>query len=473
MLWYVLAALGIVALMIIVAVVVVGRAGRGRLARGRVSRLLRMGRLSARLSTSWFGARVRRLFAGRERRARLDEAQRKANAQLVASTMGEMKGALMKLGQMVSFVTDEVPAEYRAALAQLQSSAPPMPFPLIRDVAERELGRPLERAFARFDEKPLASASIGQVHRAQLPSGEEVAVKVQYPGVAEAIGADLANVGVLYSVVGMMYPALDPKPVVEELRSRITEELDYAREAKNQKLFAARFEGNPHVRIPRVFDEHSTARVLTTEFVAGRRFADVLADPAEVRNRYGEIIYRFVFHSILRNGVFNGDPHPGNYLFDAEGKTVTFLDFGCVKFFPDDMMANWKRLVCCHLDGHRDDFRGQLVKLGFIKDDNKLTTELLYEYFRYFYEPFAEDRHFVFSSEYNSKSIKMVFAPDGKFAGCTKQLNMPPDFVFVNRIQWGVYSILAQLGAGENWHRIHREYLYGDPPATELGRAVA
>src|SRR5262245_14386671 len=171
---------------LVVALVVVGVAlaaflllGHSRgIARGRFGRMARLGRLSARLSASWMGARVRRLFAGKARRARLDQESREAAATAVTRTMGEMKGAVMKLGQMMSFVTDSVPAEYRAALQSLQASAPPMDFALLRDVAERELGKPLERAFARFDETPLASASIGQVHRAQLPDGTEVVVKI-------------------------------------------------------------------------------------------------------------------------------------------------------------------------------------------------------------------------------------------------------------------------------------------------------
>jgi len=468
MIQYLLAAFGVFALGIAIAVLVVGRSGR--LTSGRASRLARLGRLFTRLSASWLGARVRRRFAGQVRRARIDEAQRKASARLVASTMGEMKGALMKLGQMMSFVSDGVPEEYRAALAALQSSAPAMDFALLRDVAERELGRPLERAFARFDEQPLAAASIGQVHRARLPSGEDVAVKIQYPGVAEAIRGDLANVGLLYSIMGRMYPALDPAPVVDELRTRITEELDYAREARNQQAFAVRYADVPHVRIPRVFESHSTARVLTSEFVAGRRFSEILEAPAALRSHYGEVIYRFVFESIITNGVFNGDPHPGNYLFEDDGR-VTFLDFGCVKYFPDEMMANWKRLIMSHLEGDQPGFRRLLIALGFITEKSALQAGLLYDYFRYFYEPFHADREFTFTREYNAQSLKMVFSPDGEFAGLTKQINMPRDFVFVNRIQWGVYSILAQLGATGNWHRIHRELLYGDPPSTPLGIA--
>src|SRR5262245_60882663 len=330
---------------------------RRGLTRGRAGRLVRVGRLSARLSASWIGARLRRLFARGERRARIDEARRRADAELVARTMGEMKGALMKFGQMVSFISEDIPAEYRAALASLQAAAPPLDFPLVRDVLEHELGKPLERAFARFETEPLAAASIGQVHRARLPDGADVVVKVQYPGVADAIAADLANVGVLYRFVALMYPALDPAPVVAELRARVTEELDYTREAENQQRFADRFAGHAWIHVPGVVREYSTARVLTSEHVNGRRFADAVAAPDELRQKWCDSIYHFVFSSILEAGMFNGDPHPGNYLFHDDGR-VTFLDFGCVKYFPPQMLADWKRLVLSHMSADPEAFRG-------------------------------------------------------------------------------------------------------------------
>ena len=455
------------ALLAAAAIFVLSRRG---LSAGRVGRLARLGSLGARLSASRVGATLRRLFASRDRRVRIDEARRHADAALVTQTMGEMKGALMKLGQMLSFIHDDIPVEYRAALASLQAAAPPMDFALLRDVAENELGKPLERAFARFEAAPLASASIGQVHRARLPDGREVVVKIQYPGVAEAIAADLANASVLYRFVGMMYPALDPKPVVEELRSRITEELDYAREAVNQAKFATRWAGHPFVRIPAVVGSHSTARVLTSELASGRRFIEALDAPQELRDRWGEVIYRFVFSSIIRAGMFNGDPHPGNYLFGDDG-AVTFLDFGCVKYFPDAMLRDWRALVRAHLGGEPATFRKQLVTLGFFPESSSLDADRLFKYFGFFYEPFSRDRTFTFTKEYTARSLRMVFAPDGEFTGMTKQMNMPPDFVFVNRIQWGVYSILSSLRASGNFHRIHREYLFGEAAATEMGRA--
>lgn len=461
---YILLALAVVTL------VAFALAGRGsKIARGRFGRIAKISRLSARLWTSSIGAWVRRRFTSRARRKAYDESRRRADAEAVTRTMGEMKGAFMKLGQMMSFVSDDVPPEYRAALQSLQAKAPPMDFALIRDVAERSLGKPLERAFSRFDEEPLAAASIGQVHRARLSTGEEVVVKIQYPGVGDAIRADLKNVGFLYRIVGMFYPALDTAAVVEELRSRLVEELDYEREAENQMVFHDLYKDHPYIRVPRVFKSHSSGLVLTSEYVEGRRFEDILGASEAERSRYGEILYRFVFGSIIKLGVFNGDPHPGNYLFDAEGRVV-FLDYGCIKYFPEPMMRTWTQLVCAHLDGKRDEFLRLLHELGFFGPKAELRADPVYEYFGYFYEPFRIERDFTFTRAYNAKSMEMMFKPKGDIAPLHKQMNMPHDFVLVNRIQWGVYSILAQLDATGNWHQIHREYLNNAEPKTELGR---
>lgn len=265
-------------------------------------------------------------------------------AERYAELLGHSKGALMKAGQMLSFVSSSpaVPAEfqaiYQAALTRLRDNAPPMEPELARSVLERELGQRTESAFAEFEWEPLAAAPIGQVHGARLHDGREVAVKIQYPGVADAINADLKNNELLATFLGLMF-GLSPRKISFDIRgagremsARITEELDYRLEASNQAGFADIYRGHPFIHIPEVIAELCTDRVLTQELVRGKSWGDALSCEQELRDQWAEAIWRFVYATNHRFRLFNADPHPGNYLFHDDG-SVSFLDFGCVKWF--------------------------------------------------------------------------------------------------------------------------------------------
>ncbi len=448
--------------------------GRGKsglnIETSRAARTAKAGALGSRLSWRYLWAKARALFAGEEKKKKILDETHLKSAEEVVRFMGNMKGAIMKVGQIVSFLSDDVPEQYRAVLKQLQTQSPPMSFDLARGVIEKELGAPLKKLFKDIDEKPLAAASIGQVHRARLPDGKDVVIKVQYPGVDQAIQADLSNLNWMYAMMGMLNPGLDPKPLVQELKERIGEELDYRLEARNQETFVALYGGHPFIRVPKIVPSHSASRVLTQEFVPGKNYDWLLKQPEAFRNQVSEVLYRFVFGSIARFRVFNGDPHPGNYLFHEDG-SVTFLDYGCIKYFPEGMLAGWKDLIRAHVEGDKEKFRRQITELKFIRPGSKGTTEQFYDYFGYFYEPFSKDRLFAFTPEYNAKSLGLVFDRNHpEYGALIKELNMPPDFALVNRIQWGVYSIFAQLRASGNWHRIWREYYYDEPPTTKLGK---
>jgi predicted unusual protein kinase regulating ubiquinone biosynthesis (AarF/ABC1/UbiB family) len=426
--------------------------------RSQLRRTMRVGLLSCKLSVRQLWARLRARLAPPERRQAILDESHLQSAEQVLAAMGQMKGAMMKLAQIASFISDDIPEQYRTALKQLQTSAPPMTFALARDVIEVDLGAPLDRLFADFEPEPIAAASIGQVHAARLPGGEEVVVKVQYPGVDEAIRADMANLPWLYGMLGFLNPGLDPKPLAEELRVRITEELDYRREAENQATFARLFDGHPRIRIPRVVHERSGGRVLTTARARGHDFEWLCTRPQAFRNEVAEVIFRFAFESIFRHRLFNGDPHPGNYLFHDDGG-VTFLDFGCVKYFDAAMVADWKRYVRAHLAGDRDTFLRQGAKLGFVRDGGTVPPEL-YDYMQYFYEPWHAAGPYTFTPEYNAQSLGMVFDRNHpRWGQLLRQLNMPADFAIVNRLQWGLTSILARLHATANWRAIIDEYL--------------
>ncbi|MFZ9017578.1 MAG: ABC1 kinase family protein, partial [Ilumatobacteraceae bacterium] len=303
-------------------------------------RSARVAKLGVKVAGGHAGTAARKVFASAERRGLLDEARRLKTAEAVAAELGHMKGALMKLGQMASYLDDGLPEPLRVALAQLRSSAPPMSRELASGVIRDELGAPPEEVFVDWDPDPIAAASIGQVHRAIIvdpESGEQrpVAVKVQYPGVDRAIESDLRNADYLGVILKQGFGGLDPEEMVTEIKERLVEELDYRLEARHQQQFAEFYRGHPYIHVPDVYPTFSTGRVLTTELVDGHTWDELLTWDQEQRDLAAETIFRFVFRSLYRMQAFNGDPHPGNYLFHGDGR-VTFFDFGLVKHFTDD-----------------------------------------------------------------------------------------------------------------------------------------
>ncbi len=328
-----------------------GRHGSGSAVsrRGRWARNSAIAGLGVTVGANYASTAARKLFADAERRIELDEARELKTAEAVAERLGEMKGALMKIGQMASFLDDGLPEPLRLALAELQSNAPPMSAELAAEVIRNELGGSPEELFVSWDRHPIAAASIGQVHRAIVrdpATGVEraVAVKVQYPGVDEAISSDLATANLLGLLLSQGFGGLDPGEMVEEVKQRLVEELDYRREARNQQEFADYFRGHPLIHIPDVLPQLSTGRVLTTELATGARFEEVLGWPQTERDAAAETIFRFVFRSLYRHHAFNGDPHPGNYLFRPGGQ-VTFLDFGLVRHFSAAEVATFEQLI--------------------------------------------------------------------------------------------------------------------------------
>jgi predicted unusual protein kinase regulating ubiquinone biosynthesis (AarF/ABC1/UbiB family) len=428
--------------------------------------------LVGRLGTSRLTGRIRTRLTPADRREEQAAAMELRTAEQVAESLGNMKGALMKLGQIASFLDEGLPEPYRVALAQLQSDAPPMAPELAAGVIEAELGRPPTAIFSEWEPLPLAAASIGQVHRAVTADGREVAVKVQYPGVAAAIEADLANTEMLARMLPMMFPALDAKVLATELRDRLTEELDYVHEAANQRQFCDIYRGHPFIHIPEVVDELSTGMVLTTELATGARFAEVEQWSAHERDLAGETLFRFVFRGINRLGVFNGDPHPGNYLFRPGGQ-VTFLDFGLVKEFAPEETAVFHRLVeTLVLQGDPEAYRRTLESIGLLRPDPSLSTEEVADYFSHFYDLVMVRGRRTVEHEYASETVRRVFNSKSPVA---KAVSLPSMFVIVQRINLGLYALLARLGATADWRGIAEELwpMVDGPPTTPLGEAEA
>lgn len=403
------------------------------------------------------------------RRAELDEGFAIRSAADAARELGQMKGAVMKLGQMVSFVSDALPPEAQAALAQLQSDAPPMAPSLAAEVVRTELGADPDEVFAEWEPLPVAAASIGQVHRARLADGRAVAVKVQYPGIESSIGADLADgerIGRLLSAVTLR--SVDVPALANELRDRMADELDYRIEAEHQHAFAVRFAGHPSVRVPDVVADLSGRRVLTTEWADGLTFAEFEAVASTAsRQRAAETIFRFAQSSIISARLFNGDPHPGNYRFAADG-SVTFLDFGLVKQLDDADHHSLMQVLDGVLGRDAIATTAAMVEAGFLAPDHGLAPDHVFDCVSAPYRAYFEDE-FTFTPTYTGDALRSLLDVRGPYADVLTALDMPPSFVLIDRVVWGVSALLGRLGATNRWSAIVLEYRAGDPPASPLG----
>ena len=439
-----------------------------RLVRWR--RTARVWRLTARNGIRFVVHRVLRLGTRGERREELDQQFALRTAEDVARELGDMKGALMKFGQLLSFIMEALPDDAQKALSTLQSDAKPMAPELAAKMVTEELGQPPERIFLDWQETPIAAASVGQVHRAVTRDGREVAVKVQYPGIADSIDTDLDNTEAFYRLgTAFVLKGLDAKGLVDELRNRMREELDYELEAANQTVFGTQFAGHPFVSIPAVDPATSTKRVLTSEWVDGLSWAEFesTAEPA-ARRRAGESIWRFAQYAVHRLGVFNGDPHPGNYRFSRDGD-VTFLDFGLVKRWTPD---EWQQLAPS-LDAivvHRDPelLVRVMEEIGFLRPGHGLAAQNVYDYVSTPYTPYLTDT-FTFTREFVRDAMTTIIDVKGPHAEVIEQLNMPPSFVILDRVVWGVSAILGKLEVTAPWRAMLLEYRDDGPPATALG----
>jgi predicted unusual protein kinase regulating ubiquinone biosynthesis (AarF/ABC1/UbiB family) len=402
------------------------------------------------------------------------------SAERYVEMLGRSRGVLMKAGQILSFVTlaptvrDEYRTLYQSALARLQDDAPPMAPELAASVVEAELGSPPHKVFASFDPLPIAAASIGQVHAARLPDGRRVAVKIQYPGVEEAIRADLANTELLatfFQLIRGLVPdvtRVDVRSLAREVSDRIGEEIDYRTEAANQAEFADAYRGHPFIRIPEVVPELSTRRVFVMELIDGLRWSAAQSAGRDLLDRWGEVIYRFSFGSLRRLRLFNADPHPGNYLFHPDG-TVTFLDFGCVKRFSAEQIQ-WMRALCeSAVDSRRDDLFALLVEGGMIDPTDPPEPAEVLAWFRESLRPLVGPQPFTYTPEYAASVVQSEFSPVGPYSAVVRKLIMPPHYLFLMRIDLGVTSVLGALGATGPWEAIRHEYDRAGPPGTPLG----
>jgi predicted unusual protein kinase regulating ubiquinone biosynthesis (AarF/ABC1/UbiB family) len=420
----------------------------------------------------FLGTQARKIGASPERAQELLGGFHERNAAQLVSMLGEMKGAAMKLGQLASFyefgVDNPYMDTYRDALTMLQNSAPPMDPAASRQVIEEEFGRPLEKVFATFEDQAVAAASIGQVHRATLRSGETVAVKVQYPGVDEAVRADLKNLSALTKLSVAIAPNLDPKEVANEVRDRVLEELDYRREAKNQQKFAELFAGHPFIVVPKVYPDYCRTRVITQEFVEGDHFLTALEWDQEDKDRLAEILFRFFYGSLNRFLLFSADPHPGNYILLGKDK-VAFLDFGLVRAVDPGTLDLLLEIVQSLIAEDKARCGAALEGLGIL---NRKTPAIdaVWDHMKMLNRPILQDEEFTISQEVMQEIASVGFDPRNPAFQTLRKIGIPGVMVTFNRMSYGVASLLGRLGATANWQAIGRELWSDEPSRTELGK---
>jgi predicted unusual protein kinase regulating ubiquinone biosynthesis (AarF/ABC1/UbiB family) len=443
----------------------------------RLSRSTKVGRLAAATAAKQMGTRAANVGRSDEGKQRALAKRQLETAEEIVAALGTMKGAAMKLGQVMSFldvglVPEEYREEFQAKLAELRDAAPKVAFKDMKKVIEAEYGEPIQDVFQTFDPVPIAAASIGQVYKAKLHDGRDVAVKVQYPGVAQAVRADMKNLGMILRLMKRVAPGLDPKAMGDEIRSRIDEELDYELEAQNQRTLARIYRGHPFIVVPEVVTSLSHEKVIVSEFVAGRGFEELKQLPEAERDRLGEIIFRFYFGCMYRHHQFSGDPHPGNSLLLEDGRMV-FLDFGLFKRIPPAVAEFELEIARLGIAGDGASLIEHLHEGGFINKPEYYTPEGILAQVYDMTWWYGLDDEVALTPEIATEIMIEMSDPRSSHFSKMRHETLPPDHLFGRRLEMLTLAVMSQLRARGNWHRIAREWIYGDEPVTELGRQEA
>ncbi|MFW0789228.1 ABC1 kinase family protein [Gordonia sp. CPCC 205333] len=409
------------------------------------------------------------------RSQRRDIALQQAAEQLV-NVLGGMKGAAMKLGQMLSiidlpFIPEESREGFHQKLAVLRDSAPEVDFSTMRTVIETELGAAIDDVFAEFDENVAGAASIGQVYRAVMHDGREVALKVKYPGIDAAVVADIKNLSAFLKFWRNAIPTIATSEFIGELRSALYNELDYVTEARTQRRVARKFAGHPFICVPNIIDELCTPSLLVTEWFEGLNFDESTKLDKSERDRIGEIVYRFYVGTIYREGEFCGDPHPGNVLLGTDGR-VGFIDFGAYKEMDSESIEFERNLWRAGADSDGERIRELAVGRGIIAADTELTEDDCLEYTMGAFRWEMVDEQVTMTPELAGSVMKML-NPGGSAFGEIRSQHLPPEHMISRRVDIATASMLGKLGATANWLRIAREWISDSDPNTELGRLEA
>lgn len=458
-----------------------------KLPTGRVARTARVGGLVAGQGVRWAGTRAANRVRTPEKAAAAENERISATVNELVEQLGRMRGAAMKVGQMLSMIEldglDEDQKEtLQRTLATLRDDVPPVPFKQLEKLVKAELGAPINTVFTEFDEDAFAAASIGQVHRARTRDGDDVVVKLQYPGIAEAVETDLRNAMLLVPLLKRLAPGVDVRALAMEMRERVSEELDYELEAQNQRRIERLTRGHPFISVPRVHTDLSTRRVLVSEYIEGRRFEDVRRSDEPERDRYGEIVFRFFFGLLYRDRIALGDPHPGNYLLRPDGR-VGFLDFGLLRDVASSRVLAEAAIARAIRDKDAGQLKVALADGGYLPAERAeaVDGEFALKMMRRATRWYAVPRERRFGSGRRRREPDATVNGNGRpdaaqreaIKAQLQQFTVPPEAILIRRMHGVVATVLHQLRAGANWGAIAGEYLHGDPPATALGEAEA
>jgi predicted unusual protein kinase regulating ubiquinone biosynthesis (AarF/ABC1/UbiB family) len=454
----------------------------GTLPTGRIARTARVGGLVTGQGVRWAGMRTANRIRSPERAALAQNERTAALVNRLVEQLGQMRGAAMKVGQVLSMLEfTGLPEDQRdavqAKLAELRDDVPPVPFAKLERLMREEFGGPLRRVFREFDERAFAAASIGQVHRARTVDGQDVVVKVQYPGVVEGVETDLRNAMLLVPLVKRLAPGLDARALAHELRERIAEELDYELEAQNHRRIERLRRDHPFISVPKVNTELSTRRVLVSEYIEGERFEAVRRLEESRRDRYGEIVFRFYFGLLYRDRIALGDPHPGNYLLRPDGR-VGFLDYGLLRDVTVRRTNAERQIAHAVRAGDGAALKSALVSGAYLSGDGaeRVDDELALKLMRRATRWYAVAGEHRFSGEQRSRRERLAEHDEEGQAQVKDQLSqftLPAETILIRRMHAIVAVVLGQLRAGADWGAIAAEYLHGEPAATPLGEAEA
>jgi predicted unusual protein kinase regulating ubiquinone biosynthesis (AarF/ABC1/UbiB family) len=445
----------------------------------RVRRTATVASLAASEAVKQFGTRAANVTRGEAASEEAMARRQLETAKQIVAVLGTMKGAAMKLGQVMSFldvglVAEEHRDEFQRELAKLRDAAPTVSFKQMKRVIEDDLEMAIPEVFATFEEEPIAAASIGQVYRATLKrDGRQVAVKVQYPGVAGAVRADMQNLDMIMRLLKRMTPGMNVKAITEEIRERIVEELDYELEAQNQRSLARIFAGHPFIVVPEVISSLTRERVMVSEFVTGVGFEELKGRSQAERDRIGEIVFRFFLGCLYRHRQFSGDPHPGNFMLLEDGR-IAFLDFGLFKRMENEPVE--LELACQRAasEGDAATLHRLLADSGFLPEPERVDPQNLLAFILeaiWWYT--TADETVRLTPEIATQVMIETSDPRSSHFREMRHQDMLPEHLFGRRMEMLTLAVLSQLRAGANWHRIAREWMYGDEPVTALGREEA